>query len=483
MLWAALRLPDLSLQLRLRGAAAAGPLAIQDSGNRPRVMSCNTPAQEAGVRPGMLVSAAFALAPELKLSTFDRDKEARALNGVALWAMQFTPTVSLASTHEVLMEIDGCLRLFGGLRPLGRRIRAGLRELGYQAVVTAAPTPGGALLLARAGITTAIHERHELRRALAPLRLQHLDLPANTIAALAGMGVRSIGECLKLPRDGLARRFGQGLLDEIDRALGNLPDPRKSFVLPIHYAATLELPAPVYETEPLLFAAKRLILDLTSFLSIRQLGATRLHLDLEHQDKRCTRIAIGFSAPNRDPDHLLTLLREKLATVALPEAVETLALAAGETRPLAARNHSLFADDPSDPEERWRVIEHLRARLGVDAVYGLETFPDHRPELAFRKARLSDKTGEKSHRQSTDEPCRPLWLLPRPLPLKTNEQLPQHNGPLTLLDGPERIESGWWDDFDVRRDYFIARDESGKKLWIFREKAGEEEWFIHGLFG
>lgn len=72
---------------------------------------------------------------------------------------------------------------------------------------------------------------------------------------------------------------------------------------------------------------------------------------------------------------------------------------------------------------------------------------------------------------------------PRPLPLKTCEQLPQHNGPLTMLDGPERIESGWWDDFDVRRDYFIARDASGEKLWIFREKAGGEEWFIHGLFG
>lgn len=483
MLWAALRLPDLSLQLRLRGAASAGPLAIQNAGKRAQVMSCNEAALEAGVRPGMLVSAAFALAPQLKLSTFEHDQETRALKSIALWAMQFTPTVSLASTHEVLIEIEGCLRLFGGMRALGQRIRAGLRELGYEGVVAAAPTPGGALLLARAGIRTAIHDRHELRRALAPLRLQHLDQPADTISTLAEMGVRTIGECLRLPRDGVARRFGPGLFNEIDRALGNLPDPRQPFELPAQYAARLDLPAPVHETEALLFAAKRLILDLAVFLQLRQLGATRLHLDLGHQSGRGTRVAIGMSAPNRDPDHLLMLLREKLATVALPEAVETLVLAAGETRPLIARNHSLFPDNQADPEERWRVIEHLRARLGTEAVYGLETFPDHRPELAFRKTRLSGKTAQKRERNRNGDACRPLWLLPRPLPLKAGEHLPQRNGLLTLLDGPERIESGWWDDFDVKRDYFVARDESGAKLWIFREKNSGEEWFIHGVFG
>ena len=175
--------------------------------------------------------------------------------------------------------------------------------------------------------------------------------------------------------------------------------------------------------------------------------------------------------------------RDELATIALPEAVETLSLAAGETRLLAARNHSLFAGDPADPEERWRIIEHLRARLGAEAVYGLEIFPDHRPELAFRKTRLSGKLMETPPHHAWAEPYRPLWLLPRPLPLKASENLPQRNGPLTLLDGPERIESGWWDDFDVRRDYFIARDESGAKLWIFKQRTGGEEWFIHGVFG
>jgi len=60
--------------------------------------------------------------------------------------------------------------------------------------------------------------------------------------------------------------------------------------------------------------------------------------------------------------------------------------------------------------------------------------------------------------------------------------LPKTGAPLTLLDGPERVETGWWDDFDVKRDYFVARDASGAKLWLFRERSGRKGWFLHGIF-
>jgi protein ImuB len=476
MLWAALRFLDLSLQLHLRGAASCGPTIVQEAGHRPRVLSCNEAAAKAGIRPGTLVSAAYALTSRLHLCTVDPVKEAKALAGIASWATQFTPTVSLASSNEVLVEISGCLRLFGGLRPLSGRIRAGLAELGYRAIVSAAPTPGAALLFARAGIATSIDDRHELRRALAPLRLALLDQPAQTITALAGLGVHTIKDWLSLPRDELARRFGQGFLDEIDRAFGTLPDPRPPFTAPSRYLASLELPAPVQETEPLLFAAKRLILELAGHLAMRQAGVTRMRLDLGHAHHAATPVLLGLSAPSRDASHLVTLLREKLATVELPEAVETLCLVAGETRPLGSQDQALFADARPSREERWHIIEHLRARLGTEAVHGLEMFPDHRPELAFRKS-LPGRAGD-----GLCDLYRPLWLLPRPLQMRADSLLPQTDTPLTLLDGPERVETGWWDDFDVKRDYFVARDGSGAKLWLFRERTGRKDWFLHGIF-
>ena len=51
------------------------------------------------------------------------------------------------------------------------------------------------------------------------------------------------------------------------------------------------------------------------------------------------------------------------------------------------------------------------------------------------------------------------------------------------LDVRERIESGWWDGNDVARDYFVARNARGLRLWIYRELRGEQRWFLHGIFG
>jgi protein ImuB len=332
------------------------------------------------------------------------------------------------------------------------------------------------LLLARDGVDTSIGDRHQLRPVLARLRLSLLDQSAQTIALLANMGVHTIKDWLSLPRDGLARRFGQGFLDEVDRAFGLLPDPRPPFTPPSRYSAALELPAPVQETEPLLFAAKRLILELCGYLALRQIGVMRLKLDLEHAHHAATPVVLGLSAPSRDAAHLVTLLREKLATIELPEAVENLCLIAEETRPLGSHNQSLFADGRPSREERWRIVEHLRTRLGVEAVHGLEMFPDHRPERAFRKSLPG---------RARDGRCdlhRPLWLLPRPVPLHAGESMPKIEAPLALLEGPERLETGWWDDFDVKRDYFVARDASGTKIWLFRERTGRREWFLHGIF-
>jgi protein ImuB len=54
-----------------------------------------------------------------------------------------------------------------------------------------------------------------------------------------------------------------------------------------------------------------------------------------------------------------------------------------------------------------------------------------------------------------------------------------------LKDGPERIESGWWDGRDIKRDYFVARTPLGETVWIYRDHrygADDGEWFLHGLF-
>ncbi len=78
---------------------------------------------------------------------------------------------------------------------------------------------------------------------------------------------------------------------------------------------------------------------------------------------------------------------------------------------------------------------------------------------------------------------RPLWLLHTPRPLGEIAAIPQYEGPLALLAGPERIESGWWDGNDIGRDYFVARNPGESLLWIYRERRDNGGWYLHGFFG
>jgi len=135
------------------------------------------------------------------------------------------------------------------------------------------------------------------------------------------------------------------------------------------------------------------------------------------------------------------------------------------------------------------LLDRLRARLGDDAVVLIAPRADHRPELAEKRVRLdfchlSAPEGRRVGQIESDAlsptlPPRPLWLLNEPLPLSALLEA----APWVLKDGPERIESGWWDGRDFRRDYFVAESPAGELAWIYRDhRYGLEagEWFLHG---
>jgi protein ImuB len=440
-------------------------------------VACCPRAQAQGIAPGLTASAAQALALDLVVHSRDEAAERATLEGVATWAQQFTPTACLALPDAVLLETGGSLRLFGGMERLAKQLRAGLRELGLAAALAAAPTALGAELLARGGRETLIANTDALRPALEPLPLALLDLDAATLDSLAGVGAETLGECLRLPRGGLARRFGQALIDALDRALGRRPDPRRPFVPPRQFATRLELPAPVADAEALAFGLRRMLAEFCGWLAGRGEGVTRLAVMLEHERRSASRVAIRLAVPNRDSAYLTRLARERLGATALGQPVSAIGIAGEETAPLASATHSLFGNAERVAEDRELLLTRLRARLGDDAVSWLAPFPDHRPERAHRESEAAPAgdTPRFAHR-------RPLWLLPSPRPLASRDGAPLLDAPLALLAGPERIESGWWDGADVARDYYVARNSQGETFWVFRDRRAPAAWYLHGLF-
>jgi protein ImuB len=523
MLWACLLLPSLPLDIFARAqspADAAKPFAVATGGRTPRIVSANASARDAGIRTGQLVSASLALSPDLVLRDRDPNAETAALAAVATWATQFTPVVALAPPDAVLVEIGGSLRLFDGLPKLTARLARGVHDLGYAMRLALAPTPAAAVLFARAGIgfgyplsRDSARKTGETRKtapapdfitmaanpqgwfdALLPLPLSLLDADPAVVAMLAAAGVTTFGQACALPRAALIRRVGADFVTLLDRVRGLVPDPRPPFVPPPRYTGKIDLPAPVENVEALAFAVNRLVHELAGWLSGRGLGIVEMSLALAHEryvgvatGVPATSVRFALAAPAREPAHLVAVLRERLARVALPAAVEAITLASLATAPLAGRNLGLLPGD--DAAATVPLLDRLRARLGEDAVTLVAWHAEHRPERAWRDVPVKTVGPASAGRRKVEsDPAFAAFAVPRPVWLLAEPELLGHlieSRPWVLKDGPERIESGWWDGADVRRDYFVAENPRGETAWIYRDHRygiDDGEWFLHGLF-
>jgi len=218
----------------------------------------------------------------------------------------------------VLLEVSGSLRLFGSLESLLGRLRRGLEDLGWSAALAGAPTPRAASWLAAAGEEKFITEPAGLESALARLRVELPSWEKETLEALRNIGVRTLGELRALPREGVARRFGAKLLDDMDRALGHRPDPRSFFVAPAKFRSDIELPAEVMQAEALLFAAKRLVAQFAGFLAARDTFFLGFLLEVSHRSgRRGLLVGIGFVRPCQTVERRTELSRHLIVEIVL----------------------------------------------------------------------------------------------------------------------------------------------------------------------
>ena len=469
-----------------------------------RILLPDARAAEAGILPGQSANAALALLPELTLELRNPLCEQQTLEALATWLEQYSSFVSIVAADVLLLEIAGSLRLFGGLKTLGREIVAGFEQRGFDVSPAIAPTPLAAIWLARGGRRACVHEFEKLLPALRNLPLDCLDWPQTALESLTGMGIGNVGDCLRLPRDGFAKRFGPSRLLELDRALGRLPDPRPSWRAPERFLGDHEMAEEQDDCQYLLAICHELLVSHESFLLARQLGTQRLRFTFFHLKARATRLLLGSATAERLADRWFDLLRIRFERVALPEPVIAIRLEGGRTQALETGTGPLAFNGQARSGFNGRVqpafndraqlgttysmnqlAERLTARIGAGAVYRVSNAADHRPQLAWRKSTaLAGKTVDVASTTRRDL-RRPLWMLPEPVLLEAEQGWPRHRGRLTLREGPERLETGWWDEQSIARDYYTAIDPRGVRLWIYRDRKPRCDvvWYLHGIFG
>lgn len=495
-MWIACYLPQLPLDLAFRRWPEAlqesfrttVPLAITES---KRVRWASHCAEEAGIVPGMTETGALTRAGNALLLPRDIPAEEQAVIEGAHWALNYTPQVALRP-FGLVMDVTASLRLFGGTAAIAEDMRSGLAELGLSANVAAAPTAAAAWWLAQCN-EHVIEERDTFVPAidrLPVLLIESLALHAETLKAV---GCQSIGQLRRLPRAGIAKRFGKAVLLELDKAFGAEPKLMAWYEPPERFSRRVDLGARVETTDLLLVFARRLLMQLTGFLAARYSAVTQIVLLLHHETVRngkspTTTVEIKLGSPSRDLEHLTLLMKEHLSKVVLQSSVIELTLSADGLEEREAPNTELFPSAAGQAEQVGRLIERLSSRLGPDSVARLAIAGDHRPEYCSVTIPAANGAASRSKNplRGSHFPPRPTWLLKSPIQLLTRQNRPFYQSPLKLLVGPERIEGGWWDDAVVARDYFVAQNSVNLLLWIFRERisADEEEpsWYLHGFF-
>ncbi|MBR7710884.1 DNA polymerase Y family protein [Microvirga sp. SRT01] len=476
------------------------PLILAEQVGQRNVITAACPAALAlGLTPGMAVTQARALVPDIDIRPADPAADQAVLDSLALHAVRhWTPTAAASGADGLWLDLTGAAHLHGGEERFCRRLVSFCRRFGFTARVAVAGRPGAAHALARFGrqSVTSIPNGSEAQ-ALAPLPPAALRLTPDALTAAARFGLDRIADLLPLPRGPLARRLGIASVRRLDEALGRVPEPIVPVVPEETPVARRRLLEPIGTAEAIEHVIGDLLGDMILTLQERGLGARTLLLILERIDGSEQRIAIGTSRPSRDASHLARLFHLRIEKIDPGDGIETMRLAATRTDPLSATTlaASLAGDDA--PADVATLVDQLAGRVGDAALFTAAPVESDVPERAVcRASPLAAPTGWPAWR-------RPVRLLRRPEPLiGVLALLPDapprrftwrgHVHAVVAGDGPERIHGEWWrrdGELWAVRDYFRVEDDTGARFWLFRRgdgvdaSTGDLSWYLHGLFG
>jgi protein ImuB len=492
---------------RLRKSSA--PLVVAGKrGNAEVLTAVDDVAGRMGLSSGLTLAQARAMYPGIEVIAENVEADAALLESIADWCLRYTPLIACDAPDGLLLDISGCAHLYGGEHKLVADLSDRLESAGLAYSLAIAGTIGTAWAAAHYG-EPASYACGEERNILASLPLFALRLPSATVAGLARVGLKCIGDIIDLPRAPLTARFGTEVLRQLDRALGDEHEPLTPRLPVAPYVAEQRFAEPIAREEDVLAVTERLARRLQFALEKRGDGARRIELILFRTDGTVRRIAAGTSRPLRDPHEIQALFVERLA--ALADALDP-----GFGFDMARL--SVLVAEPAPPEqmgigsdeetaELCRLIDRLSARLGARRVRRLAAQDSHIPELAEAALPAQAASGEtgwdafRRYREQVDLPPRPLRLLARPEQIEAVAEVP--DGPplrfrwrralheVIAAEGPERIEGAWWSEHGgPARDYFRVEDKGGLRFWLFRaglyrdlaQDAAAPAWFLHGTF-
>jgi protein ImuB len=467
----------------------AAPIIVADRLERGRVVDCSLPAAALGVRPGMTLVQAQAVANEARTVVDDRERDAAIWHDVLEALDAASPLVEDAGWGRAFLEMSG---IEGSAPGWIRAVHNALAGLDLPRRAGIGPNPFVAFAAAVQGDGTICEA--DPAAFLAPFPLEQLDCGDSVCDQVRLLGVGTLGELAALPHGPFVRRFGPDAARWHEWARGIdrrrlRPRPRALRIDRRSYGegeATSE--------EAVLFALRSLVNRVVDDLGAAGKRAGRLLLALECENGDVRELTTRVAQPTAVPATLFNLLRARLEGITLDAPVVGLRLAAELLEdggvPLA-----LFAGSDPDPDALGIVLARLDAALGDGGAQRVAPIAGPRMERRFTHAPftlepLVTKTWTLGSAASLPHTATLQYrmLEPQPVAVRVIGGAPRFVGTpaQTVLDaaGPWRVEEGWWagttgSGEQLARDEYDVLLDDGSLIRIAHERSS---WSIRGIY-
>lgn len=430
-----------------------------------QIMQCSKYALAAGVIPGMTLSMALTLCPNLLTKEYQADEERRLLYRLALWAYQYSHQVAIWN-KGLCIEVSKSKSLFGDLAELTQTLKNAAASQSFQIQLAFGYTPEMAALFVQEGLRP---KEHAFQKTLSCISIDAVAIPREQIKRLKNMGFRTIGDYFSAPSRARRARIHQDTFLYFDAIAGRHQTPLSWFSPPPVFSQSIEFLRGLESVDMLKFPVNRLTQDASNWLRQRVSATSQLRweITLENRDVHYLKVSLNHPANSAaaiaDPSWLqLEKLRPTSPMTGIRLAIHQVHQASPKKRDLFVRTHDT---------DRSQLLDRLTARLGKERIKTPCRLQDPRPEYANRL----DKN--KNAYPLPNLPPRPLWLLDPPESLGSSLEKAGH----MLLQGPERIESGWWDFEPACRRYWVCLFQHTRISWVYQDHYSKS-WWLAGWF-
>lgn len=456
------------------------------------ITSLNAKALAQGIFQGMVLADARAIVPNLEVQDDELELTNKLLTKLSEWCIRFSPIVSVDPPDGIIIDASGCSHLWGGDQGYLKTITEKLYAIGFTARASIADTAGLAWGLARYG-QTLISPPGQIRESLFPLPTEALRLETETTDRLYKLGLRKISQFIQFPRTSLRRRFGDHILHQIDKAMGNEMELLVPVQQPEPYQERLPCMEPIVTASGIEYALNHLLEKLCLKLREDQKGVRAAVLKGYRVDGKVEEISIATNKATHHVTHLFKLFEIHIAHIEPALGIELFVLEATAVEDHLPQQEMMWGGAGGFEDTRLtELADNLTNKIGSNALQRYLPDEHYWPERSFR---VSASLLEKLTTQWPQDKIRPTQILEKPELIEVTAPIPdyppmlfRYKGKIHQIvkaDGPERIEQEWWIQQGQHRDYYRVEDDQGKRYWLFRLGHYHDKsykWFLHGFF-